>query len=226
MTAVPTVWRGALLLALLSAALAVIASSDALHDVLLQVLAVVGTLITAHPLLGATAFVALSAVSAMVAFFSAAFLVPVAVYAWGNTISIALLWLGWTVGGICAYGLGRTLGRPVVTLLVSAAALERFESRITRHVPFGFVLLFQLAVPSEVPGYLLGLVRYPPGKFLLALGIAELPFAAATVSGRQLRRAAGRRDADARIRARALRGVGRPYAAEEIVHLKAAGRSG
>jgi uncharacterized membrane protein YdjX (TVP38/TMEM64 family) len=43
------------------------------------------------------------------------------------------------------------------------------------------VILFQLGLPSEVPGYLLGLARYPVSRYLLALAIAELPWAVLTV---------------------------------------------
>ena len=42
-------------------------------------------------------------------------------------------------------------------------------------------MLFQLAVPSEVPGWVLGALRYPFGKFLGAFAIAELPFAIGAV---------------------------------------------
>jgi hypothetical protein len=45
--------------------------------------------------LGAVVFVLLSAVSAMLAFFSSALLVPAAVFAWGNTLAVGLLWLGY-----------------------------------------------------------------------------------------------------------------------------------
>jgi uncharacterized membrane protein YdjX (TVP38/TMEM64 family) len=38
-----------------------------------------------------------------------------------------------------------------------------------------------LALPSEIPGYLLGLVKYPLKTYLLALSIAELPYTLATV---------------------------------------------
>lgn len=135
----------------------------------------------AHPVLGATVFVALSALSAMLAFFSAMVIVPIAVFTWGQPLSMTLLWLGWTLGGMFAYGIGRSLGRPIVVALISSSALERFENRISNRLPFGLILLFQFAVPSEVPGYLLGLVRYPFGKFMLALSLVELPFAVATI---------------------------------------------
>jgi uncharacterized membrane protein YdjX (TVP38/TMEM64 family) len=98
-----------------------------------------------------------SALSAMIAFFSTAVITPIAVETWGAGASIALLWTGWMLGGVCAYGIGRSLGRPVVRALTSHDALDRFENRISSRAPFGLVLLFQLAMPSEVPGYVLGI---------------------------------------------------------------------
>jgi uncharacterized membrane protein YdjX (TVP38/TMEM64 family) len=43
------------------------------------------------------------------------------------------------------------------------------------------VLLLQLALPTEVPGYLLGTLRYRFGLYVLALALAELPYVLGTV---------------------------------------------
>ena len=108
-------------------------------------------------------------------------IVPVAVYTWGQATSILLLWFGWMLGGVFAYGIARLLGHTVVRWLTAEAGLKRLESRISRSTPFSLVLLLQLALPSEIPGYLLGLVRYPLFRYLAALALAELPYAIATV---------------------------------------------
>ena len=170
-----------LILLLLCGALALVASSDGLHSLLLRFVTVAAELMTERPLLGAGLFVLFAAVSAMLAFFSSAVLVPVAVYTWGKALCMLALWVGWTLGGMASYGIGRSLGRPVVKSLLSSATLSRYEDRVSRHTPFGLVLLFQLALPSEVPGYLLGLARYPFGRYLVALLLAEMPYAIGTV---------------------------------------------
>jgi uncharacterized membrane protein YdjX (TVP38/TMEM64 family) len=174
-------WRRGLLLVLLGVALALIASSDTLHGFLLQTLSEAQGFIATRPRLGAGLFVVLAALSAMLAFFSSAILVPVGIYAWGKTGCMLLLWTGWILGGVTAYTLARFLGRPVVARLLPRGALSRYEDRISGRTPFGLVLLFQLALPSEVPGYLLGLVRYRLWKYLAALALAELPYALGTV---------------------------------------------
>jgi len=174
-------WRRGFVLALLCVALAAAAASDGLHEALVAVIAASDQLIRAHPLLGAGLFVLFAAVSAMLAFVSIAVIVPVAVYTWGQPLSLLLLWLGWILGGVTAYCLARYLGRPVVRWMTADSGLRRLEAHVHSGTPFSLVLLFQLALPSEIPGYLLGLARYPASRYLAALGIAELPYAAATV---------------------------------------------
>lgn len=158
-----------------------IAASGPLHRVVARWTAAAGGLLAAHPTLGAGVFVGLSALAAMVTFFSSAALVPTAIEAWGPFASLALLWAGWIGGGVTAYGLARFLGRPAVRRIASARSLGRFEAVISKGTPFGVVLLVQLAVPSEIPGYLFGLARLPFPRFVAALALAELPYALATV---------------------------------------------
>ena len=177
----PSVWKRVLLLILLCIGLAALAQSDAVHNRLIQVLGVAEAIIKERPVLGMSVFVAASALSAILAFFSSAIVVPAAVHAWGAPITMVLLWTGWTVGGMGTYAVGRWLGRPVVKAMISDATLDQFEHRITTRAPFGLVLLFQFALPSEVPGSVLGLVRYSFAKYMAALTITELPYAIGTV---------------------------------------------
>jgi uncharacterized membrane protein YdjX (TVP38/TMEM64 family) len=159
----------------------VILSSEELHAWLLGFLPTVEAIIRGRPILGVIFFLLFAALSAMLAFVSSAVIVPVGIYVWGSFPSLVLLWLGWILGGVLAYSLSRYLGRPVVKALGPGPAFERYENRISRHASFGLVLLFQLAMPSEVPGYLLGLAGYNFWKYIAALALAELPYALATV---------------------------------------------
>lgn len=175
------VWRRAAALAILCLVLAVLAGSDELHAALLEVLEASRRVIVGHPVLGVLTFLVLSAIAAMFAFVSTAIVVPVAVFAWGEIPSMALMWAGWIIGGAISYAVARHLGRAFVHWLTADRAMRRVERRIRPDTSFGLILLFQLALPSEIPGYVLGLVKYPFGKFLLARAISELPFAVATV---------------------------------------------
>jgi uncharacterized membrane protein YdjX (TVP38/TMEM64 family) len=175
------VWRRAVLLLAACVALAMVASSAALHDALLDVLTVIEKSIKAYPFSGAVLFVVFAALSAMIAFLSVVLVVPAAVVAWGEPVSMVLLWLGWMLGGALSYGVGRGFGRRAVRWFIASDTLLRFEHRVKGNAPCWLVLLLQLALPSEIPGYLLGLAKYPLGRYLLVLGIAELPYTLATV---------------------------------------------
>ena len=165
----------------LIAALAAVASSGVLHEALMSALLVTDDIIGQHLILGAILFVVLAAGSAMLAFVSIALVVPVAVFTWGVSATIGLLWLGWILGGIATYSLGKFLGRPVARWLSAENAVRRWESRLPADAPLGFIVLLQLALPSEILGYALGLLRYPFRRYAAALGIAELPYSIATV---------------------------------------------
>ena len=169
-----------LLVLLAGGVVAIVLTSDALHGLLIRALDATEPVITAHPVWGATLFVLLAAASAMLAFFSSAVLVPAAVYVWGVPASAALLWLGWIVGGLVAYTVGQRLGRRIVIALTSGQVLA-YADRVSARASFGFVVLFQLALPTEIPGYVLGMVCYSRSKYLLALALAELPYAVGTV---------------------------------------------
>ncbi len=151
------------------------------HAWLLHQFAAAEAVIRQQPVAGMVVFVVLAAISAMVAFVSSAVLVPVAIYVWGPWVCFLLLWAGWLLGGLAAYAVGRFLGRPIVQRLVRATALERQErwARSRRSLPA--IVLVQLAIPSDLAGYVFGLIRCPFGPFLAALALAEVPFALGAV---------------------------------------------
>jgi uncharacterized membrane protein YdjX (TVP38/TMEM64 family) len=170
----------AILLVALVVALLVLAWSPPVHRAVLDVFEAAKALIAEHPFLGAVLFVLLSALAAMLAFFSSAVLVPAAVYAWGPVACAALLWAGWMLGGIASYALAYWFGEPVLRWLAPGKSIDQYQQRIREKASFGFILLFQLALPSEIPGLVLGLARFPIERYLLALAIAELPYAIGT----------------------------------------------
>jgi len=176
----PLITRAVLLAALVSGLIA-LGRSDALHRELLDVLEAAKGVIAAHPVAGPIVFVCLSALSALLAFVSSAVLVPAAVYAWGAPLTMLMLWIGWTLGGVLAYSIALLFGRPVLKWIVSNETLSRHQHFLEKRPRFTSVLLFQLALPSEIPGYLLGLARYPLSRYLGALLLAELPYAVGTV---------------------------------------------
>ena len=176
----PTHRVRAIVLVVMMAGLIVLAWSPPVHRAVLQLFEAAKAIIESYPLLGAVLFVVLSALAAMLAFFSSAVLVPPAVYAWGPVVCAALLWAGWMLGGLASYGLAYHFGRPVLRWLAPGKSIAQYQQRIREKASFGFILLFQLALPSEIPGLVLGLAHFPLERYLLALAIAELPYAIGT----------------------------------------------
>ena len=165
------------MLALLFAATAL----DPVHDRINQFLEWAKQVIRQHEALGLMLFVILSALSAVFFFLSTAVIIPVAVYAWGKPMTIFLLWGSWILGATLSYWIGRHPGRKLTKWIVKPRKVAQYEKKITARANFPLVLLFQVAVPSEIPGYVLGTLRYRFGKYLSARAIAEVPFAFAAV---------------------------------------------
>ena len=171
----------ALVIVLICVSAALFLSIDSVYQALQRVLAEAEPLIAEHPMLGAVVFVLLSAVSAMLAFFSSALLVPAAVYAWGNTVAVGLLWLGWLLGGVFTYSLGHALRRPPGEESGPPGRFAAYLPHVSAEIGFPLVLLWQLALPSELPGYLCGYLRVPFRTYVAALAVAELPYAIGAV---------------------------------------------
>jgi uncharacterized membrane protein YdjX (TVP38/TMEM64 family) len=135
----------------------------------------------AHKIAGAIIFFAISAVAVLISPFSSVPLIPSAVLAWGKTPTLALLLCGWMAGGIVAYYLGSYSRERIMKNFVSLERVEYYKNRISGRTQFWLVVLFRLAIPSEVAGYTLGIVRYEFKKYLLATFVVELAVALASV---------------------------------------------
>ena len=173
--------RRLVVLALVMTVIAGVLLFPAAHDRVLTLIDSVGELIQRRPAMGMVAFVVLAALSAMAAFVSSAVLIPVAVHVWGPVTCAVLLWTGWFLGGVAAYVVGRYLGRPVVQRFVRPATIARYEAWARSGVALAPILLIQLAIPSDIAGYVFGIVRCRPTVFLTALALAEIPYAIGAV---------------------------------------------
>jgi uncharacterized membrane protein YdjX (TVP38/TMEM64 family) len=173
--------RRAIELAAVIALAVALMTFEPLHEMTRSLLERVTAVIAVHPLAGKIIFVVASALSAMLAFFSSAIIVPAAVIAWGPRTTVLLLWSAWLGGGCCTYAIGRTLGGRIAAWLVSPERLAYYAGRISGRASLATVVLFQIALPSEIPGYVLGTVKYSFPRYLLALAVAELPYAIGAV---------------------------------------------
>ncbi len=173
--------RHLLILGALIIVVGLIAASDTMHDKTQEMIVWTEGIISKAPFLGMLVFVFLAMLSAMVAFFSSALLAPVAIVAWGEVVCLALLWLGWCLGGILSFCIGRFLGRSAVAKIIGEEKIATWRDAVSERTKFVHILFFQAVVPSEIPGYLLGILHYRFLLYLAALGITEIPYALATV---------------------------------------------
>jgi uncharacterized membrane protein YdjX (TVP38/TMEM64 family) len=180
-SATPVTYRNVLLACLVIVAVGIIASSENLYAIGLDLIAACEIVIADFPRLGMLLFLLLAAASSMLAFFSSAILVPVAISAWGIEWCFVLLLGGWFLGGVVAYSVGRYLGRAIVVRIIGEQRLGVLERRVGERAGFLHILLFQSMLPSEIPGYVLGSLRYRFWTFAGALALAELPYAIGTV---------------------------------------------
>ena len=181
MTVAHNLQRHIVIVGMLIIVVGLFTASDTLHDRTEETIAWIEAIIVQAPVLGMASFVLLAMISAMVAFFSSAVFAPVAIYAWGKATTFALLWLGWLLGGILSFCVGRFLGRSVAGMIIDEEKIASWEQELRTRTRFIHILTFQAVVPSEVPGYVLGILRYRFSWYLTALAITELPYAVATI---------------------------------------------
>ncbi len=165
-----------LLIAATALLLAFLLYSATFKTLLDQATAWATNVMNARPIVGVVVFFMFSALSAMLAFTSSAVLVPPANLVWGRAVTFFLLWGGWVAGAIAAFGVGK-LARPLLVRLGYQKTLEGYQLFVSKRMKFWQVVLFCIAVPSEIPGYLFGGLHYPFLRFLAAIAIAESIYA-------------------------------------------------
>jgi len=133
-----------------------------------------------HKVAGAVVFFVMSALTAMLAFATSTVLVPPANEVFGKAGTFLLLWGGWLMGAVAAYAIGRR-ARPLLVRWGYGIKLEEYQQFVSKRMKFWAVLLLCIAVPSEIPGYLLGGIHYSFTRFLAAMGIAEGIYALAVI---------------------------------------------
>ncbi len=126
---------------------------------------------------GVILFLGISSFSVLLSPLTSVPLVPSAILVWGKFPTFLLLIAGWTVGGILAYFIGSYSREKILKHFTSFRKIEYYKKTMSLHSQFITVLFFRLAIPSEIAGYTLGIIRYNFSKYLLATFLAELPFA-------------------------------------------------
>ncbi|MBU4256798.1 VTT domain-containing protein [Patescibacteria group bacterium] len=156
-------------------------SSVTLQSLFYDSVGFLGKYIEQNRILGILIFMGLAAVSALFSPFSSVPLIPAGIMIWGGNIVFFLLTSGWLLGDLIAYSIGRFARRAVISRFVPQEKLDYYKEIISKKARFWFVLLFRFALPSEITGYALGIMRYHFGKYLLVTVLVEIPFAFLTV---------------------------------------------
>ncbi len=134
-----------------------------------------------RPVLSIFVFLILSILSVMFLFFSSVWLVPVAVSVWGGLATVLLLLTGWFLGAILSYLLGRYAGYPILKYFIPLRKLDYYRDLFMKNSSTLLVFLLRFTIPSEIPGYALGIFRFNFLKYLLITILAEIPYAFVTV---------------------------------------------
>lgn len=142
----------------------------------------INSLASLHPILSALLFVFFTAVTAMVTFVGIFPLVPSAIMLWGPQFTLVLVMIGWFVGDLGMYVLGRGTGGSSITKSSLYKKYKAIQESLKK-TEFFIILLLRLALPSEMFGYALGVIKYKFSLYLLVTFLAELPFAILTVYG-------------------------------------------
>ena len=130
-----------------------------------------------HKFAGIFIFLLLSAFSALLSPLSSLPLIPSAMVAWGQGWTLFFLLFGWMIGGVLGWVIGNVAGQKVIRKYSSFEKIEYYKNKLSTKKQFWIVLVFRLAVPSEITGFTLGILKYNFRKYLIATFISELPFA-------------------------------------------------
>ncbi len=131
--------------------------------------------------LGIFVFLMLSVISAILSPFSSVPLIPIVITVWGNVLTMFILMLGWVLGSIVSYFLGSFTGYSLLKKIFSTKKVEQYKQLLFPRINFLTVILFRVAVPTEIAGYLLGTIKYNFLKYIFATTIVEALFAVIVV---------------------------------------------
>ncbi len=141
----------------------------------------VSSYIIENEVIGVVVFIFFAAFSAVLSPLSSIPAVPFAVLAWGETLTFIFLIVGWIIGALISYAVGKYGLHVLFRRILPLKKMEIYQKKFSEHSEFILVVLFRLALPSEVTGLVLGSLRYNFTKYLAATIISEIPFALVVV---------------------------------------------
>ena len=127
---------------------------------------------------GMVAYIVIAVIATVAAPISAAPLIPIAANVWGVAITAALSILGWTIGSLIAFAIGRRYGLPLAQKFFSVRNLESMHKHIPKEKIFWSVVLLRIMIPVDLLSYALGVFGVLGWRrYTLATIIGITPFA-------------------------------------------------
>lgn len=109
---------------------------------------------------------------------SVAPLIPIASAIWGWQISGLLSLIGWTVGSLVAFQIGKKYGTPLIEKKEYFKKIRKFESVIPQRNKFLGIVLLRLTIPFDIISYAIGIfTQIDWKKYTLATFIGYAPMA-------------------------------------------------
>lgn len=144
------------------------------------ILALAGTM-GRRPVFGVLLFIVISALSSVLSPFSSLIILQPAIVAWGKALTLVYLIFGWAVGSILGYAIGFYALSGLFRKIFSFKKIDYYKEKISPETQFWMVVIFRLGAPTEITGYVLGIIHYYFKKYILATIISEIPFALISV---------------------------------------------
>ena len=155
-------------------------TSVSFQQVLSRYLPYFENLARSNQIMSVAIFIGLAIISTMFSSFSSVPLVPIAILVWGNWLTALLLFIGWTAGDALSYWIAYFAGNPIAKKLIPFEKIEFYRKKIPPDAEFKLVFFFIMSMPSEIPGYTLGTLRYNFKRYLPITAFGEFIWAPVT----------------------------------------------
>ena len=119
---------------------------------------VLHTVAEENPLLGGILFALIMFSTTVVAPLTSLPLVPIVAMFLGPFTTGLACFVGWTLGAVVAFLIGRHLGQPFVAKYIGMEKIKKYEKYIPPETSFMLIVVLRMCVPVDLLSYALGLL--------------------------------------------------------------------
>lgn len=129
--------------------------------------------------LGVVLYVAMAALAVIIPLWSNIMLIPFGTAAWGAVASAAFIILGWWIGSVVSFAIGKTARPWLLRQFPKLARFDYVDRLISVHHPFASLVFLRMTFPVDVLSYALGMFSTKVGHAQNAITtlVGILPFA-------------------------------------------------